>query len=142
MCQHIRFFNQKDPNILTSLGLITGIASQAQVADSICPAVGFRLHMLNLKRDILGPTVTTGPIPLFEEVLSDFIAKERALLILLSDLGILHLLQIEFDEFQTDCLDRAQSHQRLTQIHTFACRLKDGGSHPAFRLRLLKRGFL
>ncbi len=109
-CQHIRFFDQKDANILTSLGLITGIASQAQVADSICSAVGFRLDMLNLKGDILGPTVTTGPIPLFEEVLSDFIAKVRAVLVLHpADLWILHLVQIKFDEFQADCPDRAQS---------------------------------
>src|SRR5689334_13899152 len=35
--QHIRSVNQKDANILASLGLITGIASQARVANSICP---------------------------------------------------------------------------------------------------------
>ena len=111
-CQHIRFVGQKDANILAPLGLVTGIASQAQVADSICPPIGFRLDMLNLKRYSLGPTVTTGSIPLFQEVCSNFRAKERAVLVLHpADLWILHLVLVEFDEFQADGPDGAQAQQ-------------------------------
>ena len=141
MCQHIRFFDQKDANILTSLGLITGIASQAQVADSICPAVDFRLDMLNLKRHILGPTVTTSPIPLFEEVLSDFIAKERV--VLGDDPADLRFSIWCRSNLTSSRLIALIGHSRLAQVKTFASRLsREGGSHPAFRFRSLNRGFL
>jgi hypothetical protein len=57
--------------------------------------------MLNLKRGIFASAVATGSFPLFQHILLDFIAKERALLILqAANLWILHLLQIELDQFQ------------------------------------------
>jgi hypothetical protein len=68
--------------------------------------------MLNLKRDILACAVATGSFPLFQQILLDFIAKERALLILqAANLWIVHLLQIKLDQFQAKSADGTNSPQ-------------------------------
>lgn len=64
-------------------------------------------------------TVATGSPPLFEEIFSEFIARQRALLIgHTADLRMLHLLEVEPDQFQTERIDGAE----LAQAH-------DPGAH-------------
>ena len=110
--EEIRLLSQKHPNILVAFGLIAGITCQAQIADAIRSPVDFGLNMLYLQRNMLRPTIATGPSPLLQQILPEFIAKERALLILqAADLGVLHPLQIELDQFQADGADGTQPHE-------------------------------
>jgi hypothetical protein len=70
--------------------------------------------MLNLKRDLLASAVATGSLPLVQQILLDFIAKERALLILqAANLWMVHLLQIELDQFQAKSAYGTNSPQSL-----------------------------
>ena len=56
--------------------------------------------MLDLKRHVFCPAVSTPTAPFFEQVFANFVATKRALLRLDSaDLRVLHLLQVELDEF-------------------------------------------
>src|SRR5437868_11226465 len=108
MRKQIRFFGQKRPDILSSFGLITGIAGETEVADPICPSIGFGLDMLHLQRHILSSTVATGSIPFFQEVLPASITELRPLLILhAADLCILDLLDVKLDQLQAQRSARA-----------------------------------
>jgi hypothetical protein len=112
--EQIRLSSQKHPNILRPFGLIAGVAGQTEVADSICSSVGLGLDMLNLKRDPLASAVATGSFPLFQQIVPDFIPKERALLILqAAHLWMVHLLQIELDQFQAKSAYGTNSPQSL-----------------------------
>lgn len=81
--------------------------------------------MLDLKRDLHGLTIDTVPSPLLQQILSNFVAVQRPLLILDSGyLGLLQRLRIEAHEFQRDPTDRkpsAQSRHPLDRcLHTVA----------------------
>ena len=68
--------------------------------------------MLDLKRQVFCSAVSTLTTPFFEQVLADFVATKRTLLILDSaDLRVLQRLRIELDQLYAACSDGAQTRQ-------------------------------
>ena len=66
--------------------------------------------MLNLQRQIAFLTISASMLPLLQQVLSELVSGQRALLILNSaNLWIVHRGQIELDEFLTDGDYRTES---------------------------------
>src|SRR6266498_2123442 len=94
---------EKHGNILRAFLAITGFTGQAQITDTIGPAFATSNHMFYLKRDIAFAAITTLTPPLFQQVLSDFVAQQFPLLVGdAASLRVLHGLRIEAHQFLTD----------------------------------------
>ena len=88
--------------------------------------------MLDLQRHACSAAVRASPVPLLQQVLSQFIACESPLLVFdTADLGVLHRLQVELHQFQTESGNRAQAHESLHPRHDVVYPALQGGSKPA-----------
>src|SRR6186713_2764042 len=68
--------------------------------------------MLNFEGHITFAAVGALSVPLFEQILADFVAGERALLVLdATDFGVFQQLHIEFDPFKRDAGERQPARQ-------------------------------
>jgi len=93
-----------------ALPLVAWSASQREVAHLIRAAPGPRHKMLDLQRNVLLPAVGARPAPLLQDILSNFVARQFALLILdTTDLSVLHDLRIEPHQLHADGRDRAET---------------------------------
>ena len=98
-------------------------------------------NMLNLQRSVGCATIGAAPPPLLEQILLDLVPCQSPLLILHpTELGVLHELSIELDEFQADSADGTPTSQPLHPgEHIGETTLQRGGNQPSRRLRLAKR---
>jgi hypothetical protein len=59
--------------------------------------------VLHLQGNVSGSTIRTRSLPFFEQIFPELVARERSLLIVSSaELGLLHQLGVEADQFLTD----------------------------------------
>jgi hypothetical protein len=66
---------------LIALALIAQMTGESEIRHTLATAAALGYDMLELKREIFGPTVHTLPVELLQDILSDFIPRECPLLI-------------------------------------------------------------
>src|SRR5579859_3227861 len=94
--QEIRLFCQEHGYILSAFLLVARFTGQREIADAIRSPFSARDNMLNLKRGLLLPTIRTLSLPLFEQVFTQLVACQGALLVLQTRyFRVLHLLQVK-----------------------------------------------
>jgi hypothetical protein len=86
-----------------ALALIAGPAGERQVRDPIRAALGAWNDVLDLQRHVRRAAIGTAPVPLLQQVFTDFVTGQFALLVLhTGDLRILERLGIETHQFLTE----------------------------------------
>ena len=90
----------------SALGVVTGFAGDGQVRDAIRPIVDLGDDVFDLQDYVGRFAVRALPPKLFEQIFSNLLTLQRTLLVLdAPDLGILHLLRVEFHELEADGAD-------------------------------------
>ena len=100
--QSLWLIGQKGFDSSVAFGLVTILTGDRQVTGPVgSPAFGD--DMIDLQRHIFFPAVHTLTPPFLEQVFSDFVSGEGALLVLYpAELGVLQELGIEPDRFDFD----------------------------------------
>jgi hypothetical protein len=98
-----------------ALGIVAGGARDGQIAHAIGAASRLGHDVLDLQGHVRGPTVGTRPIELLQQIRTDLVTSQFALLVLgPRDLWILQELQVEADEFLRD---RPDGRKPLEPVH-------------------------
>jgi hypothetical protein len=98
---------QELTNIPCGLLLLTGQAGQGEVRRPVGPVAGLRLDRVEIKGNVLCPTVSTGPVPLFQQVLAQIVPGQGAALVFdTGNLWIFHLLHVKADQFAAQAGNR------------------------------------
>lgn len=72
--------------------------------------------MLDFQRNILFPTISAAPLPFFQQILANLVAKQRPLLVFhATDSRVLDLLQIKPHRLDRNAGDRAEPLQPFYQ---------------------------
>src|SRR5712692_595424 len=99
---------------LLLLAHIAGLAGQREIAHPITSTSGPGDNMFDLQRDSFRPTISTVTLPLLQEILTQEIALQFALLVFQTgDFRVLHLLGVEPSNFHVDLAHRQDPRHEL-----------------------------
>ena len=112
--ENLRFFLQEFLDRTTPFFLVAGATGQGQVCDPVRPAPASGVDVVDLQGNVFRPAVGAGPAPLLQEILPNFVAGKRALLVFdPGDLRGLHPLQVEPDKLLGEAGDGSELPESL-----------------------------
>lgn len=128
---------EKISNILGTLLEVAGFTGQGEIGDPVRSPFRPRTNVFQLERYVRRATIGALSCPFLQAILAHFLSEKLPLLVCYaSNFRVLHLLQVETDQFLGE-----RAHVRdvlilFIQVRMFSTREQsDGGNHPFFRLR-------
>ena len=132
LLESVRLVLEEHRDVLGALLAITGFAGQTQIAGPIAAAIGAGLHVFDLERHAFSVAIGTQTSPLLQQPFTQFIACQRALLILRAlNRRVLHDLHVEPDQFHADRRDGAEDTQAFDPRLDVEDAAEQGRSQPA-----------
>ena len=138
--EKLRFFLQEFLDRAVSLLFVAGTTGQGQVGDPVRPSPASGMDVVDLQRNVFRSAVDAGPAPLLQEILPNFVAGKRALLVFdPGDLRGLHPLQVEPDKLLGEAGDGSELPESLHPREGRLDPVPERRSQPALGFRSVQK---